>query len=160
MEEAAPVEEETVEAAPVEEEKPRRRRRRRAPQREEEEVVVKAAEETEDLDTLQIDLVAEEEEEDEFEGEEEDDFLARMNSPKEMVRLFFNLGAMKLRNEKRALELLLDLAGLDDEDFGEISLHRKFSYVEVREDMVEDVIAAVGGQSYKGITLKIEHARQ
>jgi ATP-dependent RNA helicase DeaD len=87
-------------------------------------------------------------------ADEQEEVLRRIHAPKEMVRLHINVGSQKLETEADLLKELCELAGMDPEDFGEVTLRRRFCYVEVREDMVDDVIEAVKGHQYDGVTLK------
>ncbi len=89
-----------------------------------------------------------------------DDILATIHAPREMSRLHLNIGTSRIEDEDRMVEILCDLAGLEPEDFGTIELRRRFSFIEARSDMLEDIMEAINGQRVEGISLRIEPARR
>ena len=118
-------------AAPEAEDAPRRRRRRRSlsDPLPEEPVVVESKEELE---------VA----------------LESLNAPNEMATLRLNIGDNRFTDEASVINLLCELAGFDPEDFGEVVIKARSSQVDARHDIVDDIIEAVHGQVYEGLTLK------
>jgi ATP-dependent RNA helicase DeaD len=75
-----------------------------------------------------------------------------------MQKLHVNVGSNRL-GEGDVIELLCDLAGLGREDFGSVTMRKRFCYVDARHDMVDDIIEAVNGHTASGVQLKVELAQ-
>ena len=75
-----------------------------------------------------------------------------------MQKLHVNIGSNRL-GEDNVIDLLCDLAGLGREDFGEVTMRKRFCYVDARHDMVDDIIKAVNGHTASGVQLKVELAQ-
>lgn len=78
---------------------------------------------------------------------------------KSMQKLHVNIGSNRL-GEDSVIDLLCDLAGLGREDFGDVTMRKRFCYVEARHDMVDDIIQAVSGHTASGVSLKVELAQR
>ena len=76
------------------------------------------------------------------------------------VRLFVNVGKRDGFSQADALrEELAELGGLLPEDFVDIAVRSRHSYVLVHEDFAEDLIEGASGETVGGRTLRIEVAR-
>ena len=60
-----------------------------------------------------------------------------------MARLRFNVGTTRFEKAQALIELVAEWSGLEVSDLGKAKLFKEHSWVEVREDMAEDVIAAL-----------------
>lgn len=60
-----------------------------------------------------------------------------------MARLRFNVGTSRFEKAQALIELVAEWSGLEVSDLGKAKLFKEHSWVEVREDMAEDVIAAL-----------------
>jgi hypothetical protein len=52
------------------------------------------------------------------------------------------------------------MAGIEPEDLGSVQVEQTFSYAEVREDYLYDIIQAMNQQEYQGATIAAEPARR
>ncbi len=76
------------------------------------------------------------------------------------ARLFVNMGKRDgYGSEEELGEELAELAGLLPEDFEHVVVRGRHSYISVAPDFAEDLIAAVDGETVRGRTLRVEHAR-
>jgi RNA recognition motif-containing protein len=77
----------------------------------------------------------------------------------DVARLFFNVGKRNHVYIREILSLLLSKTGIKREDIGHIRLLPNYSFVEVRKEQAENVIAALNGTDYRGRNLTVSYAR-
>lgn len=75
------------------------------------------------------------------------------------VRLFLTAGRMDKLNPKKLLEFLSDHASTNKEDIGDIDIFEKFTFIDAKEDVVENIISECNGKRLCGRKLKIEVAK-
>ena len=107
------------------------------------------------------DSVAEPEVEESWEEEEdsEDFLLSQASEDFEMKKMYMDIGYDHFDDPEELRETICTLAGMGKEDFGEIVLKSRYSFIEVREDYFYDIINALNNQTYEGNTLTAEPAR-
>ncbi|MFB6374901.1 MAG: helicase-related protein, partial [Bradymonadaceae bacterium] len=94
--------------------------------------------------------------------QEEEDLLAAgpESSPDyPMSKMYMDIGHDYFDDSEELREMLCYMSGMADEDFGEIVLKSRYSFVEVREDYFYDIINALNNQTYEDKTLTAEPAR-
>jgi ATP-dependent RNA helicase DeaD len=79
--------------------------------------------------------------------------------PEGQVKLFVNLGKRDVDGEDALRDTLADLAGLWPEDILDIELRGRHSYVVLEDELAEDVIEAINGETLGRRTVRIEVAR-
>ncbi len=130
--------EEPAQEEPAQEEAPRRRRRRR---RRSEDVI----EETEPP-ARGVEVIA---------GELSDEaILAQMTDSKDMTAFVVNFGSKRFGSDEDIINALCDLAGMEPDDFGAVKRNGVRSQVQARHDMVQDIIEAIDGQDFDGMTIE------
>jgi ATP-dependent RNA helicase DeaD len=75
------------------------------------------------------------------------------------TKLHLNIGSNRL-DQTSITDLISDLAELEDGDIQDVTMRKRFCYVEVRHEVVDDVIRAVTGHETSGVELKIELAQR
>ncbi len=94
------------------------------------------------------------------EPELEEDFIQADGAPDHpRSKMYMDVGRDYFDDSNDLRETLCHLSGTSDEDFGEIVLKSRYSFVEVREDYFYDVINALNNQTYDDTTLTAEPAR-
>jgi ATP-dependent RNA helicase DeaD len=71
-------------------------------------------------------------------------------------RFFINVGKMDGVDVSRLLELIDDYAGVGKKDIGRIDLKGAYSFFEVDNSKVEDVMKGINGITYKGRQVRVE----
>ena len=79
--------------------------------------------------------------------------------PAGKTRLFLTIGFRNRVTSEGLGDTLAELGGLFPEDFSDISVHARHSFVTVEDEFVDDLVDAVNGESFKGRTLRIETAK-
>jgi ATP-dependent RNA helicase DeaD len=74
-------------------------------------------------------------------------------------KMYMDVGRDYFDDSDDLRETLCHLSGMSEEDFGNIVLKSRYSFVEVREDYFYDVINALNNQEYDDTTLTAEPAR-
>ncbi|MCA9526571.1 MAG: DbpA RNA binding domain-containing protein, partial [Myxococcales bacterium] len=77
----------------------------------------------------------------------------------EVIRLFLNVGERDGFDADSLRDLLADLAGLWPEDFIDLDVRGRHSYVEVAAEYADDLVEAVNGETVGQRTLRAEPAR-
>ena len=77
-----------------------------------------------------------------------------------MVRMYVGLGKNAFATPEALRETIVYMSGMDDTDYGEITLERSHSFVEVRKDYLYDVIEALDEQEWEGHTFRAKPARK
>jgi hypothetical protein len=80
-------------------------------------------------------------------------------SEEESVQLFFNVGKRNRVYIRELLSLLLSKTSIKREDIGHIKLLPNYSFVQLRKEQAESVIAALNGIDYRGRILTVSYAR-
>ncbi len=75
-------------------------------------------------------------------------------------KMWINVGKNRVDSPSGVVDILCELAGMDPEDFGQVSLESTFSYLDVREDYFYDILQAINQQEYNGFTIAAEAARK
>jgi len=76
-----------------------------------------------------------------------------------MSKMYMDIGHDYFDDSEELREMLCYMSGMAGEDFGEIVLKSRYSFVEVREDYFYDIINALNNQTYEDKTLTAEPAR-
>lgn len=71
-------------------------------------------------------------------------------------RFFINVGKMDGVDVSRLLELIDDYAGVGKKDIGRIDLKGAYSFFEVENSRVDDVMKGLNGITYKGRQIRVE----
>lgn len=74
-------------------------------------------------------------------------------------RMYVNLGRNIFKEDEDFIAFVLEMSGMDDEDFGRVSVERNHTLVEVRRDYLYDVIHALNNQEWDGRTITAKQAR-
>ena len=74
-------------------------------------------------------------------------------------RMYVNLGRNIFKEDEDFIAFVLEMSGMDDEDFGRVTLERNHTLVEVRRDYLYDVIHALNNQDWDGRTITAKQAR-
>lgn len=77
-----------------------------------------------------------------------------------MKRLFVTIGKRDGVLPKDIFKTLVDKADIKGEDIGRINIHDKFTFVEVKEDVVEKVINVIDSIEVKGKSAKVMQAKE
>jgi hypothetical protein len=80
-------------------------------------------------------------------------------SEEESVRLFVNIGRSRRLFPREILGLILSSARVSREDIGAIRILDNYSFVQVRNSVAEDIIAALHGKTFRGRALVVNYAR-
>lgn len=86
------------------------------------------------------------------------DHKTKGNTEEGYVKLFFNLGKMDNIAVKDIIGSITANAAVSGSDIGKVNLLDKFSFVEVPEDLVEEVMNGMKGKQIKGRDVNIEVA--
>jgi ATP-dependent RNA helicase DeaD len=71
-------------------------------------------------------------------------------------RFFINVGKMDGVDVSRLIELIDDYAGVTKKDIGRIDLKGAYSFFEVENSKVDDIMKGINGISYKGRQIRVE----
>jgi ATP-dependent RNA helicase DeaD len=93
------------------------------------------------------------------EPEDPADLLAGGSADYTMSKMYMDIGHDYFDDPEEMRDVLCHMAGMAEEDFGEIVLKSRYSFVEVREDFFYDIINALNNQTYEDKTLTAEPAR-
>lgn len=77
----------------------------------------------------------------------------------EMSKMYMDVGRDYFDDANALREMLCYMSGMSEEDFGNITVKSRYSFIEVREDFFYDVINALNNQDYEDTTLTAEPAR-
>lgn len=77
----------------------------------------------------------------------------------EMQRMFVNMGKNIFEQANDFLVFAVHMSGMDDDDFGKVSLEHNHTLIEVRKDYLYDVIHALNNQKWEGRTITAKQAR-
>ena len=83
-----------------------------------------------------------------------------VDSPSATKKMYMNIGKNAFDSAKALVEMLCYMSGMDPEDFGKISIESSYSFIHIREDYFDDVIAALNGQQWEGHKITAEPARK
>ena len=72
------------------------------------------------------------------------------------TRIFINLGKMDGIDVSRMIEIIDDYAGLSKKDIGRIDLKGAYSFFEVENEKVDEVMKGLNGITYKGRPVRVE----
>ena len=75
-----------------------------------------------------------------------------------MARLYVNVGSAKGASQRHILSAVIDEAGIPKKLVGKIDIYDKFTFVEVPEDMADQVVDALTDKRIKGSRVKVERA--
>jgi ATP-dependent RNA helicase DeaD len=78
------------------------------------------------------------------------------NSPAAGTRLFINLGSKDGLNGGSMKELLINVGGLSFTDIERIDVKGVYSFVNVRDEKVEQIMTTIHGGEYKGRPVRVE----
>ena len=77
----------------------------------------------------------------------------------ESKRLFISIGRNRRVSPREILGLINAKAGTPRDDIGAIRILDNYSFVQVREEVAEEIIEALNGQSFRGRTLVVNYAK-
>lgn len=80
--------------------------------------------------------------------------------PREFAKVWINRGKTHSVDRDAIVEMVCYMAGIEPEDLGSVQVEQTFSYAEVREDYLYDIIQAMNQQEYQGATIAAEPARR
>ena len=80
--------------------------------------------------------------------------------PSSTRKMYMNMGKDAFDTPTDLVEMLCYMSGMDPEDFGKINLESSYSFVHVRQDYFDDVIAALHGQTWEEHKITAEPARK
>ena len=83
-----------------------------------------------------------------------------IDSPSQTKKMYMNIGRNEFGSAKELIDMLCYFSGMDPEDFGKVNVESSYSFVHVRVDYFEDVIAALHGQKYNDHKITAEPARK
>jgi len=72
------------------------------------------------------------------------------------TRFFINIGKMDGLDKSKFLELLDDMAGLEQKDIGKIDLKGAYSFFEVEKGREEQIMRSFNGMEYNGRALRVD----
>ena len=75
-----------------------------------------------------------------------------------MARLYVNVGSAKGASQRHILSAVIEEAGIEKKLVGKIDIYDKFTFVEVPEDMADQVVDGLTGKRIKGSRVKVERA--
>ena len=75
-----------------------------------------------------------------------------------MARLYVNVGSAKGASQRHILSAVIDEAGIPKKMVGKIDIYDKFTFVEVPEDMADQVVDGLTDKRIKGSRVKVERA--
>ena len=75
-----------------------------------------------------------------------------------MARLYVNVGSAKGASQRHILSAVIEEAGIAKKLVGKIDIYDKFTFVEVPEDMADQVVDGLTGKRIKGSRVKVERA--
>jgi ATP-dependent RNA helicase DeaD len=82
----------------------------------------------------------------------------RSRSNSGMARLYVNVGSAKGASQRHILSAVIDEAGIPKKMVGKIDIYDKFTFVEVPEDMADQVVEGLTDKRIKGSRVKVERA--
>lgn len=82
----------------------------------------------------------------------------RSRSNSGMARLYVNVGSAKGASQRHILSAVIDEAGIPKKMVGKIDIYDKFTFVEVPEDMADQVVDGLTDKRIKGSRVKVERA--
>lgn len=82
----------------------------------------------------------------------------RSRSNSGMARLYVNVGSAKGASQRHILSAVIDEAGIPKKMVGKIDIYDKFTFVEVPEDMADQVVDSLTDKRIKGSRVKVERA--
>ncbi|MFN3202177.1 MAG: DEAD/DEAH box helicase [Bradymonadia bacterium] len=147
----APVKDEEASEPEPEEKTARRRRRRRRPSAE---VTPEVAAEAYTAPEPEVETAPEPEPVADPEPE-----APAVSEDDDVIRLYVNQGRKDRIGADDLVDHLAELAGLDPEDFSDVVVLTRHSFITVEDIFVDDLLAAVNGESIGGRPLKVERAR-
>ena len=83
-----------------------------------------------------------------------------VDSPSETKKMYMNIGRNAFDSAKELVEMLCYMSGMDPEDFGKVNVESSYSFIHVREDYFDDIVAALHGQDWEGHKITAEPARK
>ena len=75
-----------------------------------------------------------------------------------MARLYVNVGSAKGASQRHILSAVIEEAGIPKKMVGKIDIYDKFTFVEVPEDMADQVVDGLTDKRIKGSRVKVERA--
>lgn len=82
----------------------------------------------------------------------------RGKSKSGMARLYVNIGSAKGASQRHILSAVIEEAGIPKKLVGKIDIYDKFTFVEVPEDMANQVVDGLTNKRIKGTRVKVERA--
>lgn len=82
----------------------------------------------------------------------------RGRSKSGMARLYINVGSGKGASQRHILSAVIEEAGIPKKLVGSIDIYDKFTFVEVPEDMADQVVEGLMDKRIKGSRVKVERA--
>ncbi len=83
---------------------------------------------------------------------------SRGRSDSGMARLYVNIGSAKGASQRHILSAVIEEAGIPKKMVGKIDIYDKFTFVEVPEDMANQVVDGLTDKRIKGSRVKVERA--
>ncbi len=83
---------------------------------------------------------------------------SRSRSNSGMARLYVNVGSAKGASQRHILSAVIDEAGIPKKMVGKIDIYDKFTFVEVPEDLADQVVEGLTDKRIKGSRVKVERA--
>ncbi len=83
-----------------------------------------------------------------------------VDSPSATKKMYMNLGRNAFDSAKDLVDMLCFMSGMDPEDFGKVNVESSYSFIHIRKDYFDDVIAALHGQDWEGNKITAEPARK
>ena len=77
----------------------------------------------------------------------------------EAATLFISAGRNRRAYAREILALLINEAQVDKDDVGDLRILDNFSFVQVRREVADQVIASLGGKSFRGRPLSVSFAK-
>lgn len=92
-------------------------------------------------------------------GRQQNDKRKRDRKPSaNMVRLFFNVGSKMQVAPRDLVGAIAGESGIPGRSIGAIEIHERFSFVEIPQDLAEDVMAVMNGSQIRGFRVAVEKA--
>lgn len=95
---------------------------------------------------------------DNFSGSSNGGGSGRGRSKSGMARLYINVGSEKGASQRHILSAVIEEAGIPKKLVGSIDIYDKFTFVEVPEDMADQVVDGLMDKRIKGSRVKVERA--
>lgn len=83
-----------------------------------------------------------------------------VDSPSATKKMYMNMGRNAFDSAKDLVDMLCYMSGMDPEDFGKVNVESSYSFIHIRKDYFDDVIAALHGQDWEGHKITAEPARK